>query len=144
VKKIAEVYGKGLLDRTVDPMEEILVTQGANGGLNAFIMALINEGDELVTFEPMFPMYLDHVELAGGKVNSVPLTYKDDDWRFDPEQLRQALSRPQSKVFMFNTPHNPTGKVFSREEIDTISAILDDCPHVVTLSDEVYEFLTFD
>ena len=65
----------------------------------------------------MFPLYLDHTEFAGGKVLSVPLTFGDNNWSFDPEELRAALSKPTSKVFVFNTPHNPTGKVFTVEEM---------------------------
>lgn len=110
----------------------------------AFINALCNKGDEVVTFCPMFPLYLDHIEMSGAKLNSVPLEYSNEKWNFDPEKLKAALSKPETKVFVFNTPHNPTGKVFSVEEIQIISDILDDCPHVCTLSDEVYDFLTFD
>lgn len=144
VNKIAEVYGPKL-GKTLDPMKNILVTQGANGALMSFINAYCNKGDEVVCFEPMFPLYIDHSEFAGGKVRGVPLTLDDNGiWRFDAEQLKDALKRPTSKVFVFNTPHNPTGKVFSVEEMQQISDILDECPHVLTLSDEVYDFLTFD
>ena len=79
----------------------------------AFINAFCNKDDEVVCFEPMFPLYLDHTEFAGGKVHGVPLTLEDDIWRFDPEILRAQLSKPTTKVFVFNTPHNPTGKVFT-------------------------------
>jgi len=76
----------------------------------------------------------------------VPLKLSEEDgvWKFDPDVLRAELSKPTTKVFCFNTPHNPTGKVFTVEEMQQISDILDDCPHVVVLSDEVYDFLTFD
>ena len=125
-------------------MKEVIVTLGANGSLMAFINALCNKGDEVVTFCPMFPLYLDHIEMSGAKLNSVPLEYHDDKWTFNPDTLRAALSREEAKVLVINTPHNPTGKVFTKDEIQVISDILDDCPHVVTLSDEVYDFLTFD
>lgn len=146
VNKIAEVYGPKL-GREIDPMTEVLVTQGANGGLMSFINAFCNKNDQVVCFEPLFPMYLDHAEFSGGKVLGVPLTLQNggsDEWKFDPVELRAALSKPTSKIFVVNTPHNPTGKVFSREEMQLISDILDDCPHVLVLSDEVYDFLTFD
>jgi aspartate/methionine/tyrosine aminotransferase len=143
VQKIAEMYGERM-SREIDPMSEVLVTQGANGSLSSFINAIVNTGDELVTFEPGFPMVYDHVEFAGGKVNAVPLTYDGSRWIFDVEALRQALQRPETKMFLINTPHNPTGKVFTQEEMETISDILDECPHVMVLSDEVYDFLTFD
>lgn len=143
VNKIAQVYGTKL-NKTLDPMKNILVTCGANGSLMSFINALCHAGDEVVTFCPMFPMYLDHIEMSGATLNAVPLNYQDGKWRFDPEVLKAALSSEKARVFIFNTPHNPTGKVFSVEEIQMISDILDECPHVVTLSDEVYDFLTFD
>ena len=63
------------MGRKIDPMNEILVCQGANGSLMSFINAYVNKGDEAVTFCPMFPMYLDHIQMAGAKVVEVPLTY---------------------------------------------------------------------
>ena len=143
VNKVAQVYGPKL-GREIDPMKEVLVTLGANGALMSYINAYCNKGDQVVCFEPMFPLYLDHAEFAGGKVAGVPLFLDGNVWKFDPEVLRAELSKPTSKVFVFNTPHNPTGKVFSDEEMQQISDILDDCPHVLVLSDEVYDFLTFD
>lgn len=93
----------------------------------------------------MFPMYIDHGEMSGGNIKGVPLALDEAGiWQFDPAVLRAELSKPETKVFIFNTPHNPTGKVFTVAEMQAISDILDDCPHVLVLSDEVYDFLTFD
>ena len=128
----------------LDPLKEVLGTLGANGSIHSFIMGMLNPGEELVTFEPMFPMYLDHIEMSGGKLRSIPLTYKDSKWTFNPDELYKALSSPLVKVFIFNTPHNPTGKVFSVEEMQLISDILDEFPDIKVISDEVYDFLTFD
>lgn len=72
VNKIAEHYGPKL-GRKIDPIKEILVTSGANGSLSSFIMALVNSGDELVCFEPAFPMYFDHCQLDSGTLKTVPL-----------------------------------------------------------------------
>ena len=116
MNKVAEVYGRRL-NKTLDPMKDIVVTLGANGSLMAFINALCNKGDEVVTFCPMFPLYIDHIEMSGAKLNAVPLEYQDNKWTFNPDTLRAALSREEAKVFVFNTPHNPTGKVFTKEEI---------------------------
>ena len=117
VNKIAEVYG-GRIGRSLDPMKEVLVTQGATGSLMSFISAYCNKGDEVICFEPMFPMYLDHAEFAGGRVNGVPLELDEQGvWKFDPAVLREKLSKTTSKVFLFNTPHNPTGKVFTELEM---------------------------
>lgn len=79
VNKVAEVYGPKL-ERTIDPMKEVIVTQGANGSLMAFINAYCNKGQNVVCFEPMFPLYLDHTEFAGGKVTGVPLTLSGSTW----------------------------------------------------------------
>lgn len=77
MEKIAEVYGPKL-GRQVNPIKEVLVTSGANGALSSFINALINPGDEMVVFEPCFPMYLDHCRMAGGTVRQVPLSVNDE------------------------------------------------------------------
>ena len=109
-------------------MTEVMVTQGANGALSSFINAFCNKGDEVVTFCPTYPSYLDHTEMSGATIKTVPLKLQAGKWSFDPIELRKVLIRPQTKAFIFNSPHNPTGKVFSRDEIKTISDILDDCP----------------
>lgn len=142
VNKIAEVYGRKF-NRQLNPMKEVLASQGANGALNSYIMALVKEGDSLVTFEPMFQMYLDQVELSGGQLQTVPLKFEKDTWRFKESDLRAALDR-NAKVLLLNTPHNPTGKVFSREELLQITEVLKDYPQVVVVTDEVYDFLAFD
>lgn len=92
----------------------------------------------------MWPIYMDHVEIAGGKSNCIPLKFINGEWKFDVEELRAKLKRPQCKILLFNSPHNPTGKVFTLEEMQTISDILDECPHVIVLYDAVYENLVFD
>ena len=112
VNKVAEIYGAHMGVK-LNPLTEVLGTLGANGSLHSFIQGWLNPGDELVTFEPMFPMYLDHIEMSGGRLRAVPLNYSDKEWMFNPEELRKALSAPNVKVFIFNSPHNPTGKVFS-------------------------------
>lgn len=139
---MAEIYGPKL-GREIDPNTEIVVTVGANGSLNSFIMGLINKGDELVCFEPAFPCIFDHCVLAGGDLKTVPLYVENGDWVFDPEVFRSTLNE-NTKLLILNSPHNPTGKVFSRKELETISKILQDFLNVVVLSDEVYSFLTYD
>ena len=83
VTKIAEVYGKKL-GKNLDPLTNVLVTHGANGALNAFINAFCNKGDSAVTFGPMFPVYIEHTEIAGGTIESVPLEYSGNKFTFDP------------------------------------------------------------
>ena len=72
-------------------MNNVIVTHGANGALNAFINAFCNKGDEAVTFGPMFPVYIEHTEMSGGSIKSVPLEYSDDKFTFDPQKLREVL-----------------------------------------------------
>lgn len=141
--KIAQVYSERM-ERTISAMEEVLVTQGAGGAIHSFIQAFANKGDEVVLFEPMWSIYMDHVEIAGATSNAVPLRYSDGIWRFNEEELRAALKRPQCKILLFNSPHNPTGKVFTLKEMQIISDILDECPHVIVIYDAVYENLVFD
>ena len=124
-------------------MREILVTVGANGALNSYIMALCNEGDEMVAFEPSFPMYFDHIDVAGGTVKTVPLEEKDGQWNLNIDAFRAVLSE-KTKLIIMNSPHNPTGKCFTLEEQTQISEVLKDFPDIVVLSDEVYDRLIFD
>lgn len=124
-------------------MKEILVTSGANGALSSFIMALCNEGDEMVVFEPAFPLYFDHLEMAGGTLKPVALVEQDGNWTLNVEALRAALSE-KTKLLIINSPHNPTGKCFTLEEQMAITEVLKDFPNCVVLSDEVYDSLIFD
>jgi N-succinyldiaminopimelate aminotransferase len=125
-------------------MNEVLVTMGANGALGSFIQAFVNPGDEVVIFEPTFPMYLDHIQFAGGKLKTVPLTVDaDGEWVFDPEILKSALS-DKTTLLILNTPHNPTGKCFTLDELEEITDIVKQYPKLTVLADEVYDFLTFD
>mmetsp|Transcript_2854 Transcript_2854/g.1868 ORF Transcript_2854/g.1868 Transcript_2854/m.1868 type:complete len:99 (+) Transcript_2854:282-578(+) len=98
-------------------MKEVVVTAGANGALGCFTSAFMNHGDNMVMFEPCYPIYPEHASIAGGTVKSVPLHLRNNEWTFEPEQLRAAFDK-NTKVFMFNTPHNPTGKMFSLKEIE--------------------------
>ena len=115
IKKLEEIYSKRF-EREINPLKNILVTLGANGSLSSFINGIVNEGDEVVTIEPCFPMYIDHVSMAGGVFKSAKLDYIDGKYKLDLDSLRAALS-PKTKLFLFNNPHNPTGKNFSLEEV---------------------------
>lgn len=89
-------------------------------------------------------MYLDHLQFASAKLNTVPLEVgPEKKWVFNPDLLRAALS-DKTRLLILNTPHNPTGKCFNREELETITEILQEYPKCRVLSDEVYDFLTFD
>jgi aspartate/methionine/tyrosine aminotransferase len=126
--------------RAVDPGTEITVGSGATELLHDAVMATVNPGDEVIVFEPTYDAYGPDVAMAGGVVRAVPLA--PPDWRFDPERLAAAFG-PRTRALILNTPHNPTGKVFSRAELETIAAL---CRRhdVLVISDEVYGEIVFE
>lgn len=124
---------------TLDPADEVLVTSGASEAIAAALLGLVEAGDEVVTFEPSFDTYSAGIAFAGGIKRAVPLDFPD--LGFDPERLAAAFS-DRTKVVLLNTPHNPSGKVFGREELETIAALARRYDAWV-ISDEVYEHLTY-
>lgn len=124
---------------TVDPADEVLVTSGASEAVAAALLGLVERGDEVVVFEPSFDTYSAGIAFAGGVKRAVPLDFPD--LGFDPERLAAAFS-DRTKVVLLNTPHNPSGKVFTREEL-TVIAELAQKHDAWVISDEVYEHLTY-
>ncbi|MGN8050658.1 aminotransferase class I/II-fold pyridoxal phosphate-dependent enzyme [Curtobacterium sp. 22159] len=124
----------------VDPDREVLVTAGATEALAATLLALVEPGDEVVTFEPFYDAYGALVRLAGGTHVTVPLTAPD--FLPDEETLRRAFS-DRTRAVLVNTPHNPTGRVLPTDVLSTIVELA--ARHdAVIVTDEVYEHLTFD
>ena len=126
--------------RTVDPVTEVTVTSGATEALFGAVQALVNPGDEVILFEPFYDAYLPDVTMAGGIPRFVRLHPPGDGhatWWFDPAELQAAFS-PRTRLLMLNTPHNPTGKVFRRDELEQI-ADLCQTYDVIVISDEVYD-----
>jgi aminotransferase len=119
----------------------VTVTCGATEAMAATFLALVDPGDEVVIFEPFYENYGPDAVLAGAKPVFVPLVAPN--WTIDEERLRAALAR-RPKALVLNTPHNPTGKVFSRAEVDLIARLVveHDVPWVFT--DEIYEHLVYD
>lgn len=128
----------------LDPDTEVYVTVGATAGIAASLLALVERGDEVVVFEPMYDSYAAMISLAGGVRRPVALRRDDVTGRFtfDPAELRAAVT-PRTRLIMVNTPHNPTGTVFTAEESAEIAAVCRD-HDLIAVTDEVYEFLTFD
>ncbi len=133
--KMAKQYGL-----TVNPDTEITVTHGATEAIFAAIMGLVNPGDEVILFEPAYDSYVPAVQMAGG----IPRYYtlRQPDWAIDPDELA-ALFSPQTKLILVNTPHNPTGKVFSQAELAHIADLCQQYD-VIAMTDEMYEHLVFD
>jgi N-succinyldiaminopimelate aminotransferase len=125
-----------------DPDTEVLVTAGATEAIAAAILALAGPGDDVVMFEPYYDSYAACVALAGANRRTVTLRREGDQWVFQPEQLRSAVT-PRTRLILLNTPHNPTGKVFSRAELELVAAVARE-HDLVVVTDEVYEHLVFD
>ncbi|MDT0213761.1 pyridoxal phosphate-dependent aminotransferase [Rothia sp. ARF10] len=124
----------------VDPRREALVTVGATEAIAATILALCEPGDEVVTFEPYYDSYAASVALAGAVRRTSVLRFPE--FAVDEESLRAAFSS-RTRLVLLNTPHNPTGKVFTRAELDLICALAREHDAWI-VTDEVYEHLVFD
>ncbi|MEY2456206.1 MAG: N-succinyldiaminopimelate aminotransferase [Acidimicrobiaceae bacterium] len=123
-----------------DPDTEVLVTAGATEAIAAAVLALCEPGDQVVTFEPWYDSYAASIALAGAELSAV--TLQPPLYSFDADALESAIG-PRARLLLLNSPHNPTGKVFSREELDTIARVCVD-RDLIAVTDEVYEHLVFD
>lgn len=150
VRALSCLYTK-LLGRSipVDPMTEVLVTDGAYEALYCTIMGHVNPGDEVIIIEPYFDCYDPMVRLAGGvprfialkPTTSGPVT-SSADWKLDSAELA-ALFNPNTKAVIVNNPNNPLGKVFSRAELNEICGLA--VQHdVLVIADDVYEHMVYD
>jgi aspartate/methionine/tyrosine aminotransferase len=124
----------------LDPDSEIMVTSGATEAIAGALMALIEPGDEVVLFQPLYDAYLPLVKRAGGVPRFVRL--KPPHWRFDEDMLAQAFS-PKTRVVLFNNPLNPSGTVYGREDLDLLARF---CVQsgAIAVCDEVWEHVVFD
>jgi N-succinyldiaminopimelate aminotransferase len=125
-----------------DPDTEILVTVGATEAIATALLGLTNPGDEVVTFEPYYDSYAACIALGGAERRVVTLRPDQGRWTFDPAELVSAIS-DRTRVILLNSPHNPTGTVFTREELVLIADVAND-HDLIVITDEVYEHLIFD
>ena len=127
----------------LDPASEVVVTAGATEALAGALLGMLDAGDEVVVFEPMYDSYQAGIALAGARAVPVLLAPGDDGrYTFDPDELRAAVS-DHTKLILLNTPHNPTGKVFTRSELEVIAELAIE-RDLIVVTDEVYEHLLFD
>jgi methionine aminotransferase len=133
--KVEALYG-----RKYDPASEITVTAGATQAIITAVLALVKPGDEVIVLEPCYDSYVPNIELAGGKVVRVPLV--PGTFRPDFAKIAAALS-PRTRAILVNTPHNPSGTVWTREEMLQLQDLLAPTD-VFVISDEVYEHMVFD
>jgi aminotransferase len=135
---IAAKYRKWY-DMEVDPEREITVTCGATEAMASVFLALVNPGEEVIVFEPFYENYGPDAILAGATPVFVPL--EGLDWKLDPDKLRAAFS-DRTRAIVVNTPHNPTGRVFTREEISLIAELC--IKHdAIAITDEIYEHIRY-
>jgi N-succinyldiaminopimelate aminotransferase len=123
-----------------DPDTEVLVTTGATEAIAAALLALVEPGDEVIAFEPYYDSYAASIAMAGGI--RVPVTLRPPGFRPDLAALAQAVT-PRTRLILLNTPHNPTGSVFTRDELAAIAALAVE-RDLLVVTDEVYEHLIFD
>ena len=123
-----------------DPDSEITITAGATQGILSTVLALVHPGDEVIVLEPCYDSYGPSITLAGGNAIRVPLT--PGTWRPDFDALAKALT-PRTRLVIVNTPHNPSGTVWTAAELARFAALLAPTRALV-LSDEVYEHMVFD
>jgi len=131
---------------SISPKENVLVTNGGTESLFTACQTFIEPGDEAIIMEPFYDAYPAQVQLAGGISKCVSLKIcgeKADDWQLDLDEVEAALSE-RSRLLFLNTPHNPTGKVFSKEELERLANLVKKYPRLIVVADEVYEHLVYD
>jgi aspartate/methionine/tyrosine aminotransferase len=123
-----------------DPEREITVCCGATEGMIATLLAVTNPGDEVIIFEPYYENYGPDALLSDARPKFVQL--RPPDWTFDPDELRRAFSA-KTKAVVLNSPNNPTGKVFSRAELELIAGLCQEFD-ALAITDEIYEHILYD
>lgn len=121
--------------------EQIVVGNGAKQELANAVLALVDPGDEVIIPTPAWVSYVEMVKLAEGVPVTVPTSF-ESDFKMTADQLRAVIT-PKTKLLIINSPCNPTGSVYTREELAALAAVLADCPGIVILTDEIYEHIRF-
>jgi aminotransferase len=134
--KYRDLYGMSW----VDPLVHVTVTCGSTEAMIAAMLGVLDPGDEVVLFEPYYENYRPDSIISGAVPRLV--TLREPDWTFDPDELA-AVFGPKTRGIVLNTPNNPTGKVFTREELETIAALCVE-HDVIAFTDEIYEHITYD
>lgn len=138
-ERIAEKTEK-LYGYAPDPVQEITITAGASEALFSAIQAFVRQGDEVIVFEPCYDSYIPAIELSGGKAVRVPLT--TESYSIPWDVLKESITA-KTKAIMINTPHNPTGTILNKEDMQQLAGVLRNTD-ILLISDEVYEHIIFD
>lgn len=126
--------------RTINPATELLITAGATQGIFTAIQALVGIGEEVVIIDPAYDCYEPAIILAGGKAVHVAMT---NDFTIDWFALRNVISQ-KTKLLIVNNPHNPSGRIMTLADSSALTQLMQDYPNLLLLSDEVYEYITFE
>ncbi len=121
--------------------EQIVVSNGAKQSIANAVLCLINPGDEVIVPAPYWVSYPEIVKLAQGKMVKISTTI-DQDFKVTPEQVEAAIT-PRTKIFLFSSPCNPTGSVYSKEELQRIAEVIAKHPNIYVISDEIYEYINY-
>ncbi|GLV43831.1 Kynurenine aminotransferase [Carabus blaptoides fortunei] len=145
VNALSKMYSP-LINRRLDPVDEIVVTCGATEALYCAALGFIDVGDEVIVIEPYFDHYDRIICMAGGTAKYIPLKPKENlfssqDWKFDKNELKNLFNE-KTKMIIINTPHNPTGKVFTKNELQFVADLCIKWD-VLCISDEVYEWMVY-
>jgi len=140
VRQAIACHAERFYGQRLDPETEVLVTSGATEAIFAAILGLTDPGDEVIVFEPVYDTYVPDMVMAGVTPRYVPL--RGERWTFDPDELEKAFNE-RTRAIIVNTPHNPTGKVYSRDELRGISELCQK-HDVIAITDEVYEHILYD
>jgi N-succinyldiaminopimelate aminotransferase len=140
VREAIASHAERFYGQHVDPATQVVVTSGATEAVFAAILSLTDPGDEAIAFQPVYDTYVPNMVMAG--ITPRYVTLRGEEWSFDPDELAKAFT-PRTKVIIINTPHNPTGKVYSREELTALAEL---CQRhdVIAVTDEVYEHILYD
>lgn len=133
---------RSFLGLDIDPETEITVTCGSTEGMIAAMMATVDEGEEVVVFEPFYENYAPDAILSDAKPRHVPLYNRDGEFHFDRDELRAAFNEKTKAIIICN-PNNPTGKVFTREELEFIGGLCQEFD-ALCFTDEIYEHIIYD
>ena len=136
---IAAKTARSYPDWQVDPETDLTVTCGATEGMIAAMLALVDPGEEVIVFEPFYENYGPDAILSGAIPRYV--TLHEPDWRIDADELRAAFG-PRTRAIILNSPHNPTGKVFTRDELELIAGLAQEHDALV-LTDDIYEHIVY-
>lgn len=135
--KVATLYGK-----RYDPDLEVTVTSGASEALMSAILCSVGPGDEVIVIEPAYDLYLPAIALARGTVVTVAMVLDEQGYSVPWQEVAAAVT-PRTRMVVINTPHNPTGAILRRADLDALAAIVDGTD-ILLLSDEVYEHMVYD